>query len=416
MALVSPRFQDPRIQQAAADKHHPIEHGEPTGYPVAAIQYSLVQLGDPMPKTMKDGYPDGAFGSETVGAMIAFQHRNHLKEDAKAGPNTLATLDKQIATLPLSGGPVPGPWPAPSVAAPPVAAPAALPPAYASLPKPLLATLRQSYEDKKPDNVDLANAMGWPPGAKTSKDMTFAQVLDSLNRSGLLAVIEAIYKRCTRTPGLWDKIFAIRNIWDYRAGNYVSEGMVWTSHDADGAMSLLRISPNFCEDIWPMNADHQKDSAGRVCLRTTFREIVPSGTEGLHVCVVRRGYRAQDKWGGEHDIHIDRHQIGCLKYHANPYLVLQAPNGSCFYKGIVKHAKDAIPYFLKKFGLEKKLEPLINGVSALADKAGGIERLDSAKVADIFTQMFPVMPRLVAEQAAQWLIETMKEITSTLSE
>jgi hypothetical protein len=232
------------------------------------------------------------------------------------------------------------------------------PAGYEYLPQLLLATLRRSYDEKAPDNQNLANSMGFAPGAKTAKDMSFKETLDGLNipdQNGdtLLGVISAIYKRCTKEPALWQKIHAIRNVWTYRAGNNVSQGMMWTATNADATMALAHASPHFCTDSLAMSADHQKDTSKRWCLRTCYREIVPGGTEGLHVCVVMPSYRGQDPWGGEHDIHIDRHQLGCKKHRANPHITLQAPDCGCVYSlsGLAGHAKDVVPYFLRKFGV-----------------------------------------------------------------
>jgi hypothetical protein len=280
-------------------------------------------------------------------------------------------------------------------------------PGYENMPKTLLTVLRRSYDEKTADNLNLANAMGWPP-AKTANDMTFKEVLDGLAKPGLLSVIQAIHDRCVKVPGLWEKIHVIRNVWDYTAGGGVSQGMLWTAKDPDGTVALLRGVNVFCEDIWPMNADHQKDSSNRWCLRRTFREIVASGSEGLHVCVVAPAYRSQDKWGGEHDIHIDRHQIGCVKYKANPNITLQAPNGSCVYLGLVDHAKDAIPYFLKKFGIDIKLNQLIGGLSGLVNQVG-MDRVRSEQVANLFTRLFPAMPSPVASEAGEWFLKVMRE-------
>jgi hypothetical protein len=234
------------------------------------------------------------------------------------------------------------------------------PAGYEHLPQPLLETLRRSYDEKTPGNQNLANSMGYAPGAKTAKDMSFKEALDGLKIADekgdtLLGVVTAIYNRCSKEPVLWQKIHAIRNIWTYDVGNNVSQGMLWTSRDPDGAMSLAKASLHFCTDSLPMSLDHQKDSSKRWCLRTCYREIVPAGTEGLHVCVVMPSYRGQDSWGGEHDIHIDRHQLGCTKYRENPYITLQVPDCGCVYSptGVAAHAKDVIPYFLKKLGVGK---------------------------------------------------------------
>ena len=229
------------------------------------------------------------------------------------------------------------------------------PAGYEHLPQPLLETLRRSYDEKTPDNQNLANSMGFAPGAKTAKDMSFKEALDGLNirdpkGDTLLGVVTAIHRRCAKEPSLWQKIHAIRNVWTYTAGNNVSQGMVWTAKDPDGAMTLAKASPYFCTDSPLMAVDHQMDGLKRWCLRTCYREIVPAGTEGLHVCVVMPRFRAQDPWGGEHDIHIDRHQLGCTKHRTFPGMTVQAVDCSCVYSvtEMAEHAKDVIPYFLKK--------------------------------------------------------------------
>jgi hypothetical protein len=192
----------------------------------------------------------------------------------------------------------------------------------------------------------------------------------------------------------------------------VSQGFAWTSKDPDGAIGVLRSSAVFCEDIFPMNADHQKDLAGRICLRRTFREIVGGGGEGLHVCVVVPSSRAQDPWGGEHDIHIDAHQIVCKKYRAIPNVTMQAPDGSCYYVDLLKHAKDAIPYYLKKFGIDTKLDGIIGGLASMAQTGGGLQVVTPSQAAGLFTKALPVIPQAVAVQAGQWLIQTLKNIAT----
>lgn len=414
--LRSPRFQHPRLQQAAQDKRYPIKLRE-KGYSVAAIQYSLHQLRFALPKTMRKGFPDGDFGDETRAALIQLQKQKQLgSPDGKAGPITLTHLDAQVLAMPSAGGAIPGPWhPGTSSDVFEPFSPGGTeggadtpPPGYASMPATLHATLRRSYDEKTPENFNLADAMGFPPGARTAASQSFKDVLDTLESQGRLAVVKAIHDRCLKIPSLWSNIRAIRWIWHYAQGNGVSQGFTWTSKDPDAAVTLLRGAPQFCQDLPPMSADHQKDLAGRRCLRQTFREVIRHSGEGLHVCLVMFAYRAQDGWGGEHDIHIDRHQIVCERYHRMPAVTLQAPEGSCVYMDLLEHAKDAIPYYLKKFGLDAQLDRIFGGVLALAQQAGGLHAVNPTQVADLFKAAFPLMPQVVAVQAADWLLRTLK--------
>jgi hypothetical protein len=192
--LASPRFQHERLQQAASDPLHPIKKGTPRGYPVAAIQYTLYQLGFALPKSIHDGVPDGKFGDETHGAVVQLQSRKGLgRHDGKAGPRTLSYLDAELLARPDKGGPIPG-WSLGGASpAPPGPAPStAIPPGYETLPPTLLATLRTSYDGKTAANYNLADAMGFPPGAHTPSSKSFKEVLDALKAQGRLAVIEAV--------------------------------------------------------------------------------------------------------------------------------------------------------------------------------------------------------------------------------
>ncbi len=94
MPLTSPRFQgNVRIANAAANKPA-FAVGEQQNSGVAILQLALVDLGFPMPKSLKrPGQADGIYGAETKAVVAAFQTANGLKADGLAGALTLARLD-----------------------------------------------------------------------------------------------------------------------------------------------------------------------------------------------------------------------------------------------------------------------------------------------------------------------------------
>ncbi len=83
----------------AARNAPPLKHGA-KGEAVSIVQGALLDLGIKLPKTVaKLALPDGIFGMETVGAVVAFQARKDvgLKQDGVVGQNTIAALDAKMA-------------------------------------------------------------------------------------------------------------------------------------------------------------------------------------------------------------------------------------------------------------------------------------------------------------------------------
>lgn len=98
MALTSPRFASIQQCQDAANNSPPMRPGS-RGPGVAAVQQGLIDLGFPMPLSIRRfGVPDGIFGGETTSAVQAFQRQQSLNPDGSVGKNTMAKLD---ALLPL---------------------------------------------------------------------------------------------------------------------------------------------------------------------------------------------------------------------------------------------------------------------------------------------------------------------------
>lgn len=110
MALRSPRFAGNQRLQRASNNSPALCRGE-TGEAVRILQQALIDLGFPLPvSTRRLGTPDGIFGEETQRQLRAFQRREHLSLDGKAGHDTLGRLD---TLLPNAGPPLP---PLPGVA------------------------------------------------------------------------------------------------------------------------------------------------------------------------------------------------------------------------------------------------------------------------------------------------------------
>jgi peptidoglycan hydrolase-like protein with peptidoglycan-binding domain len=104
MALKSPRFAgSPRLQNAA--NNSPAMGKGEKGEPVRIIQQALIDLGFPMPISVrKFGSPDGIYGAETVAKISEFQKKHSLGIDGITGRNTMAKLDE---LLPTAGAPLP---------------------------------------------------------------------------------------------------------------------------------------------------------------------------------------------------------------------------------------------------------------------------------------------------------------------
>ena len=99
--LASPYFKNNVRLQSAASGARPLAQGEHSDG-VAAMQAGLVDLGYSLPKSAKagKGHPgtpmDGAFGAETLAAVMKFQTNEQLKSDGIAGARTLFALDKKL--------------------------------------------------------------------------------------------------------------------------------------------------------------------------------------------------------------------------------------------------------------------------------------------------------------------------------
>ena len=92
--LKAPRYAGQRALEDAYDNSPAIGRGA-TGGGVRAIQAGLVDAGIPMPISTKGPTPDGIFGDETHGAVLAFQTQQGLtKLDGVVGRETMGKLDE----------------------------------------------------------------------------------------------------------------------------------------------------------------------------------------------------------------------------------------------------------------------------------------------------------------------------------
>ena len=71
-----------------------------TGAGVEKIQAFLHLVGFRLPKSIKQGKPDGIFGPETEAVVKAFQRDTGLKVDGIVGPKTLGVMDQQMIEKP----------------------------------------------------------------------------------------------------------------------------------------------------------------------------------------------------------------------------------------------------------------------------------------------------------------------------
>lgn len=97
MALNSPRFKNNARLQQAANNSPSIKLME-KGPAVAILQQAFLDLGFQMPKSTKNGSPDGDFGSETYNVVIAFQKKHGLSVDGAVGRQTMTKLDQLLPT------------------------------------------------------------------------------------------------------------------------------------------------------------------------------------------------------------------------------------------------------------------------------------------------------------------------------
>jgi hypothetical protein len=112
MALKYPPFAACTAMEQAAKNAPALRKGARSSA-VSLLQGALIQLGAKMPQsTKKGGVPDGAFGSETEKAVIAFQTKAKLTPtDGVAGAKTIKALDAEMVknTTPLPPSPLPTP-------------------------------------------------------------------------------------------------------------------------------------------------------------------------------------------------------------------------------------------------------------------------------------------------------------------
>jgi len=96
----------------AARNAPPLRQGA-KGPAVALLQGALVDLGYNLPKSVRNGAPDGAFGFETFTAVKKFQTDHKLKEDGVAGAKTITKLITLFPAKPSTPPPPASPPPPP---------------------------------------------------------------------------------------------------------------------------------------------------------------------------------------------------------------------------------------------------------------------------------------------------------------
>ena len=87
-------IRDTRLQ--SAEQNSPALQSGERGDAVRILQQALVDQGFAMPKSKASpgADADGIYGAETVAAVSAFQKRERLAVDGKAGKQTLGRLDE----------------------------------------------------------------------------------------------------------------------------------------------------------------------------------------------------------------------------------------------------------------------------------------------------------------------------------
>jgi peptidoglycan hydrolase-like protein with peptidoglycan-binding domain len=111
MALKFPPFAACKAMEQAAKSAPALRKGS-RGPAVSLLQGALIQLGAKMPKSIKKGAPDGAYGSETESAVIAFQIRAKvIPPNGVAGSQTIKALDAEMVknAKPIPPSPPPPP-------------------------------------------------------------------------------------------------------------------------------------------------------------------------------------------------------------------------------------------------------------------------------------------------------------------
>lgn len=104
MTLSSPRFNSSERLLQAESNDPAMRRGE-IGEAVRLIQQALIDLGHPLPTSVRRyGSPDGIYGREVYTKIREFQAKNTLGRDGIVGRNTMHKLDR---LLPRAGAPLP---------------------------------------------------------------------------------------------------------------------------------------------------------------------------------------------------------------------------------------------------------------------------------------------------------------------
>lgn len=202
----------------------------------------------------------------------------------------------------------------------------------------MMEVLRRSYRMKTSENDNLWEAFG-RDGSPAST--TFVEAIDKMEESGLVTMAGQVFSRLERTKvEIFDNIFTITNL--YKGTS--SWGFYCTMKDVPAARTKLMNSSQFCRDLPPGEATHQRNERNQQ--RTCFRELSGIGTPGLHVCLVKDGQ--QNERGGYHNIHIDPHQIAKER----------TKRCSCWYAGIQHHFKDVGDYIIRSFVVKPAIDAL----------------------------------------------------------
>lgn len=103
MTLTSSRYRwNSRLGRV--ENNSPVMRSGEQGQAVRLVQQTLIDLGYPMPTTVrKYGSPDGIYGSETTAQIRSYQGDNSLSSDGKVGKNTITALDGDCSANGFSG-------------------------------------------------------------------------------------------------------------------------------------------------------------------------------------------------------------------------------------------------------------------------------------------------------------------------
>ncbi len=197
-------------------------------------------------------------------------------------------------------------------------------------------------------SADLRATLGRTLTAKTfwrwsnGRPTNLGAALDMLGGPDINTLVQ-LYNRMSGA-GLWSKIVTITNLW--------STSSLGIDFNEDGSMQTAVEAGNFCKD----SSIGQIYHSGKEC----WREMVPSGTPGLHACFPG-------------SIHIDPHQTVSGRA---PGLVVWGPipvgiRMMCFYDllSLVDHMSDVeggrpVNIFTRESGLRARIQPTADRIAA----------------------------------------------------